>query len=317
MDKGLSCMFNKSVALPKGWLAFELNVLRRLKFKSVVLPLTGEPNLGAYLKRWETRVLANDPMRWSWTKGLAEIQNNGDRLTDEDIRVVLEDAYVPGYRLKNPALRNWFSETDSWWFDNVRQSIEKLDYPVAKAIALKIGMDVGDYVLSFTEDTRELRQPLSNIYRRLYSIEPKPVNNGQNNVCASKTINEFLAENYADLMFLRLPRAHNLSLRASLGSRAWREDWVREGADFWLDLETQQMGKLGTHVETKSQYLHLVEEVLKTAAHIDKWAVAHTEDGFISTQDLAETISRVRRVDTIFTKDFSELTGTKAVIITA
>ena len=43
------------------WLGFELNILRRLKFKSAALPLTGEPHLGNYLKRWDVRVVANDP----------------------------------------------------------------------------------------------------------------------------------------------------------------------------------------------------------------------------------------------------------------
>lgn len=310
-------MFNKSLVTPKGWLAFELNVLRRSRFKSAALPLTDKPNLGAYLKRWKVRVLANDSMQSAWTKAVAEIQNNSERLTEKDFEVILEDVYVPRYRLKNAALRNWFNETDSWWFDNLRQNIENLESPVAKALALKIGMGVGDYVLSFTEETRELRQPLSNIYRRLCSVEPKPFNNGQNNICTNKTIIDFTAESYADLMFLRLPRAHNLSLRNALGWTAWREEWLRGGDDFWPDLEAAQTGKLGAHVETKSQYLRLLEEVLKTASHIEKWTIAHTEEGFISTQDLVETISRTRRVETIFTKDFSELTGTKAVIITA
>ncbi len=120
-------------------------------------------------------------------------------------------------------------------------------------------------------------------------------------------------------MFLRLPRAHNLSLRNSLGWKAWREDWLQadDPENFWADLETAQKDKLGTHVETKFQYLHLLEEVLRRASHISQWSIAHVEDSFISTQDIVETVSRVRRVETIFTKDFSELTGTKAVIITA
>jgi hypothetical protein len=310
-------MLNKSTVTPKGWLAIELNVLRRLQFKTAALPLTGETNLGAYLKRSGTKVLANDVMQWSWTKAVADIQNNGETLDDEGLAVILEDAYVPRYRLQNAALRNWFNETDAWWFDNVRQNIEKLESPITRAIALSVGIGVGDYVLSFTEETLELRQPLSNVYKRLSSIKPHPVNNGQNNTCSNKSINEFVAENYPDLMFLRLPRAHNLSLRESLGKKAWREEWLRLNDDFWDALEAEQTGKLGTHVETKFQYLRLVEDILRTAAHIETWAIAHVEDSFISTQDIVETISRVRRVDTIFTKDFSELTGTKAVIITA
>lgn len=301
----------------QGWLAFELNVLRRLEFASAALPFTGEPNLGAYLKRRNVRVMANDLTQSAFVKAVAVIQNNGELLSDEDANVVLEDAYVPRYRLQNPALRNWFNETDAWWFDNVRQNIERLPSVFSKAIAMTIAMRAGDYLLSFTEDTRELRQPLSTVFQRLRSNFPAPVNNGQNNACHNKNVIDFIAETRTDLMFLRLPRAHNLSLRGALGWTAWQEEWLQAGDGFWTDFEATQTGRLGTHVETKNQYLRLVEELLKTAAHIEKWAITHSEDGFISTHELVEAIGRVRHVDTIFTKDFSELMGTKAVIITA
>lgn len=310
-------MLAKQTNTPKSWLAFELNILRRLKFKSAILPLTGEANLGAHLKHWNVRVLANDAARWAHTQSIAKIQNNAERLSENALSVILEDAYVPRYKLQNPALRNWFNETDAWWFDNIRQNIEKLPSQTLQAVALSIGMQTGDYVLSFTEETRELRQPLSKVYERLFSIFPAPINNGQNNTCTNKTINEFIAENYADLMFLRLPQAHNANLRNSMGLAAWLEEWISAGDEFWNEAEIKQTGQLGTHVETKFQYLRLLEAVLKTASHIQNWTIAHTEDGFITTQDIVEIIAQTRRVDTIFTKDFSELTGTKAVIITA
>jgi len=37
----------------------------------------------------------------------------------------------------------------------------------------------------------------------------------------------------------------------------------------------------------------------------------------VSTQEIVNVIAGLRRVDTIYTKDFSELTGTRAVVITA
>jgi hypothetical protein len=310
-------MFTKSNNTPKSWLAFELNVLRRLKFASAILPFTGQPHLGAYLKRWKVRVSANDLTISGWTKAVAAIQNNTEKLSDEDVNLILEDAYVPRYRLQNPVLRSWFNETDAWWFDNVRQNIERLASPVARAIALQIGMSVGDYAFSFTDETLELRQPFSVVFRRLWSILPEPVNNGQNNTCQNKTANEFISESFTDLMFLRLPAAHNQTQRARLGTEAWREEWLRGGSEFWTDLEQAQNGKLGTLIETKSQYLRLVEDALRLAKNVPVWAVAHAEDGFVSTQDIVEAISRFRRVDTIYTKDFSELTGAKAVIVTA
>jgi hypothetical protein len=310
-------MINQSHITPKGWLAFELNVLRRVKFMSAALPFTSDANLGAYLKRWNVRVLANDLTQTGWIKAVSAIQNNSEILSDDDVNLVLEEVYVPRYRLQNQALRNWFTETDSWWFDNVRQNIERLSSPVSKAIALNLALNVGDYVLSFTDETLELRQPLSNVFRRLWSAYQKPVNNGQNNTCSNRNGYEFIAENHAELMFLRLPRAHNQTQRNYLGWTAWREEFLRGGDDFWNETELKQAGRLGTLIETKSQYLRLLEETLRTASHIGLWAIAHVEDGFISTQDIVETIGKVRRVDTIFTKDFSELTGTKAVMITA
>lgn len=310
-------MPNLQSAIPKGWLAFELNVLRRLKFKSAALPFTGDPALGAYLKRWDIRVQANDLAQSSWIKAVGAIQNNTEKLSVEDVGHILDDAYVPRYRLQNIALRNWFNETDAWWFDNVRQKMDEVSTPFSRAIAQSIAMGVGDYVQSFTDETLKLRQPLSNVFRRLWINHGEPVNNGQNNTSQNKNAYDFIAETFADLMFLRLPSAHGENQRKYMGWTAWREEWIRGGDDFWADMELAQAGRIGTRIETKSQYLRLLEETLRTASHITGWAIAHIDDGFITTQDIVETISRIRRVDTIFTKDFSELTGTKAVIITA
>ncbi|MCC6328765.1 MAG: hypothetical protein IT174_09630 [Acidobacteria bacterium] len=310
-------MSKQSIFTPRTWLAFELNVLRRLEFNSVAMPFTGNPRLGTYLKRADARVLSNDRLQSSWTRALAAIQNNGERLTDEDVNLALEDVYVPGNHLRNPALRNWFSETDSWWFDNIRRNLEKLQSPFAFASAASLVMAVGDYALSFTEDTRDLRQPLSNVFRRLWMTSPEPFNNGQNNVCQNKGAEDFIAESPADLMFLRLPVAGSGGRTASPDKAVWREEWLRGGDDFWPEFEAARHGKLGAPVETKSQYLKVLSDALTIATHIKTWAIAHVEGGLVSTQEIANVISNIRRVETIYTKDFSELTGTRAVIITA
>ena len=302
---------------PKSWLAFELSVVRRLKFTSAVLPLNPTPALGAYLKRWNVRVAANDPLESSYIRSVAHILNSGDRLSSDDVNAVLEDAYVPGYRLSNPSLTTWFSETDAWWFDNVRRNIDRLQTPVARAIALSVALATGQYSLSFNEATREFRQPLSTAFRRLWSIEPAPTRNGRNNTVANKLAEEFVAESFADLLFLRLPTPHADGIRSNLGRAAWREEWLRGGSEFWPDFEASHAGKLGAATGTKSQYLRLLDEMLKRSDHIKKWAIPHVETGFISTHEVVETISKIRRVDSVFTKDFSELTGTKGVIITA
>jgi hypothetical protein len=309
-------MFIKADVVSSGWLGFELNVLRRLKFASALLPFTGEPEVGVNLKRWNVQIAANDFSQANWTKAVAAIENNTEKLSASDVDIVLEEVYVPHYRLENDSLGNWFGETDAWWFDNVRRNIEKLFTPAARAIALSIGMRVGDYVLSFDDETRELRQPLSNVFRNFWNIQPEPIDNKQINVCQNKTVIDFIAENRMDLMFLQLPLVRQKNTKNGLGKSAWREEWLRCGNQFWNDFETAQAGKLGASVETKHQYLQLVAELLQTASHIPSWVISYTENGFMSAQDLLETIGRIRRINTVFTKDFSELSGEKATIIT-
>jgi hypothetical protein len=303
-----------------GWLGFELSVLRRLKFQSVALPLAGEPNLGCYLKRWDARVSANDPAQWAWTKSQAFIENNSETLTEEDLDLLLDDAYVPRSFFRNPTLLSWFNETDAWWFDNVRGNADLLSTPYKRALALALGMAVGDYVFSFNLDTRDLRQPLSlsNVFRRLWHTLSPPVNNRRRNTSSNQGARSFLAETQdTDLLFLRLPRPTRASDSRNARVLTWREEWMRQNKSFWNEQARERGGKLDAYVETKEQYLGLIEDLLHTAAHLPLWAIEAVSDGFVSTDELVECVSDTRKIDAIYTKDFSELLGIQAVIITA
>ena len=302
-----------------GWLGFELSVLHRLKFKSVALPLAGEPGLGLYLKRWNARVAANDPAQWAWTKSQAFIENNCERLTEADLEIVLDDAYVPRNYFRNPTLLTWFNETDAWWFDNVRANAERLSSPYKRALALALGMGVGDYVFSFNLDTRDLRQPLSlsNVFRRVWHTLMPPVNNLRKNSSSNQSARSFLAETQnTELLFMRLPRPTRATDSRNARVLTWREEWIRQGKGFWSDL-SKDRNKLDAYVETKEQYLGLIEDLMHTAAHLPQWAIEAVSDGFVTTDELAECVSNTRKIDAIYTKDFSELLGIKAVIITA
>jgi len=303
-----------------GWLGFELSVLHRLKFKSVALPLAGEPGLGLYLKRWNARVAANDPAQWAWTKSQAFIENNCERLTEADLEIVLDDAYVPRNYFRNPTLLTWFNETDAWWFDNVRANAERLSSPYKRALALALGMGVGDYVFSFNLDTRDLRQPLSlsNVFRRVWHTLMPPVNNLRQNSSSNQSAKSFLAETQnTDLLFMRLPRPTRATDSRNARVLTWREEWIRQSKSFWSELSKERNSKLDAYVETKEQYLGLIEDLMHTAAHLPQWAIEAVSDGFVTTDELAECVSNTRKIDAIYTKDFSELLGIKAVIITA
>jgi len=302
-----------------GWLAFELGVLRRLKFSSVALPFTGEPDICVHLKSWNVRVAANDPMIWSCTKTFALVENNIEQLDEDDLNALLDDAYIPREQLENPALLKWFNENDAWWFDTLRFNAQRLE-PYKRALALTAGMMTGDYVLSFNEQTRNLRKPfsLSETFRRMLDCLPKPLDNSLRNKSSNQDVRNFVAErHHTDLLFLRLPVPVLQTTTAQDPIVTWREEWLRGGDDFWLDLERSREARLGSRIQSKQQYLGFVEDLLRTASHIPAWAIAHTENGFISNEELVEKISRVRKVASIYSKDFSDMLGVRASLIVA
>jgi len=309
------------VTFPNGWLAFELGVLRRLKFTSVAMPFTGEPDLGVQLKYWKVRVAANDPMLWSHTKATALIENDSERLTEVELETLLADAYMPRDQLDNPSLLKWFNEIDAWWFDNIRFNADGLITPHKRSLALTAGMLVGDYALSFNEETRGLREPLalSKVFELvLQKIMPYPFDNLLRNKSSNQDPRAFLAErHHTDLLFLRLPAAVVQSDPARGTVMGWREEWLRGGDDFWDEFERQRAGKLGSRIQSKQQYLDFVEDLLRTASHIPNWAIAYTENGFISNDELVETVSRIRKVEAVYSKDFSDLLGVRGLIVTA
>jgi hypothetical protein len=180
-------------------------------------------------------------------------------------------------------------------------------------------MMVGDYVLSFAEDTRHLREPLSlsRVFRQFAEKVAFPYDNSLRSRATNQDVRAFVAERrHTDLLFLRLPLPVQPQ-PAQHNPFAWREEWLQGGDDFWADVEKARAGKLGSRVQSKQQYLGLVEELLHTASHLPAWAIAHTENGFIPTDELVETIRRVRKVDAVYSKDFSDLLGVRAAIVTA
>ena len=285
----------------------------------MALPFTGEPNLCSQVKRWKVRVAANDPMIWAYTKATATVENYSERLSAEEVESVLEDAYVPRDRLDNPSLLGRFNETDAWWFDNVRFNAERLETPYKRALALTLGMMVGDYVRSFGDDSRHLRDPLSlsRVFKELWEAMPFPYDNSVRSRASNQDVRTFLAERrHTDLMFLRLPAPVDPHIfKQSVAG--WREEWLQGGDDFWEDMERARAGRLGSRVQSKQQYLGFIEDLLHTASHIPTWAIALTENGFITTEELVETVGQVRKVETIYSKDFSDLLGVRASIVVA
>jgi hypothetical protein len=299
------------------WLGFELSVLRRLKFASLAVPFAGQPDLEWYLKFWGKQALTNDLCQWAWWMARALVENQGERLNEEDVALVLQNAYVPQTHLHNAALSQALNDLDAVWFDNVWQNIQQLPNDAQRAMAYLHTLGVADYVFAFAGNARELRRPLSQVFLHLWRTQRKLVNNGQRNYATNQDAHAFIRNARVDLLFARFPRPQGLAgLRGTLAG--WREGFVRGHDEFWDEWQAAQRGKLGDAVIAKQHYLQLVGNFLASAKHIPKWAIAHAEDGFVSVAELGEVISQYRRIEVTYNKDFSDvLGGLNAYIIVA
>lgn len=301
------------------WLGFELSVLRRLKYQTIAIPFSGQPDLDWYLKFWGKQVLSNDICQWAWSVSRALVENQGETLTEEDVSFALSEAYVPRRRLNNQALGRLtehpqISDIDVVWFDNLWLNIQQIENEYRRALAAMHVLRTLDYAFSFDAQTIDLRRPLSEVFINLWSCQWNIINNDQANYSVNRDAHEFIRGARSDLMFARFPRPEGLAgLRH--GIVGWRETWVRGSEDAWDMLIAGQRGRLGDDVMSKEHYLQLVSNFLLRAKHIQKWAISHTEDGFISAGEMADVIRQFRKIEITYNKDFSDVVGGRNTFI--
>lgn len=310
---------NLTKTINRRWLGFELSVLRRLKFQTIAIPFAGQPDLDWYLKFWGKQVLSNDICRWAWTVSSALVENRGESLTEEDVSLALSEAYVPRRRLNNPALARLadhpqISDIDVVWFDNLWLNIQGIENEYRRALAAMHVLRTIDYVFSFDQSTAALRRPLSEVFINLWRSQGQVIDNDQANSSSNLEAHEFIRNARASLMFARFPRAEGLSALRN-GIVGWRETWVRGGDEAWDALIEGQRGRLGDDVLSKEHYLELVGNFLNRARHIQKWAISHTDDGFISAAEIADVIRQFRKVEITYNKDFSDVVGGRNTFI--
>jgi hypothetical protein len=287
----------------KSLLGFEISVLGQIDFRSIAIALAGGAKMEWYLKAWGKHILSNDPRAWASVSSRAMIESRL-QLGEETISKLLADLYVPRARLSNPRLRNWFNETDAWWMDNLRLGVEHIEDDALRAQALYIGLQTGDYALSFDESARELRRPLTTVFWRLAGrFIPGPT--GQpGSRSFNLPVDEFAAQARADLFYLNLPAAH-AEISGSESRSEWRESWINPG-----EASAQESAlKILSVPQSKQTYLAMIDRILRSAAHIRKWAIECQEAGMASAHDISELIKDHRPVRATYSKDLTEVAG--------
>jgi hypothetical protein len=248
----------------------------------------------------------------------ALIENSSETLDVDDVALILDDTAEPRFEGGNPSLWQMMSSEDAAWFDNIWLNIEQLNSERLRALAYMHALGVGDYVYSFTPATRHLRRPLSEVFTALWRGQRAIFDNAQANLAANRDAHDFINGVRADCMFVRLPGPEGIgTMREELSG--WRETWIRGTDAFWDGFISERSGRLGDNVASKDHYLELVSDFLERARHIPRWAIGHSQNGFLSAAEIGELLRQFRRrVEVTYAKDFSGMVGgTQTFIIIA
>ena len=287
----------------KELLGFQASVLRQLEFRSIAIPFWSEVRLDLYLKAWGKVIYANDPRVWAGALARAAVEA-GSALGEETIARILENVYIPGTKLANADLRKWFSETDSWWMDNLRRNIESLDDQIVRAQALTLGIQTGDYALSFTEKTLELRRPLTTVFWRLAGRALGGPAAQPHNRAFNQPAEEFMKQARADLLYLRTPSSQT-ELGGAQARSDWRETWTKGAA---VD-DSARSNRKSASPQSKQSYLASLDRLFRTATNFKRWAVECQEPGLATAQDIVELVKEYRSVKATYSKDVTEVVG--------
>jgi HD domain-containing protein len=286
----------------KTLLGFQASVLRQIEFRSIAIPSLNEARLDVYLKAWGKLIFANDPRAWGATVARATIEAT-EPLGEDIIARILEDVYVPGGRLANAELRRWFGETDAWWMDNLRRNIDRLDDQLMQAQALTLGLQTGDYALSFDDETRELRRPLTTVFWRSAGRAFSAPATLPHNRSFNQPVEEFIKHARADLLLLSAPSSQ-MDRGCAEERSEWREAWVKGASD---DADSKVKSVIPS--QSRQSYLASVDRLLRPASHFRTWAIEYQEPGLATVQDLVALIKEHRPVKATYSKDVTEVAG--------
>jgi hypothetical protein len=287
----------------KTLLGFQASVLRQVEFRSIAIPYLNEARLDWYLKAWGKQIFANDPRAWAGTVARATVEAVAE-VGEDIISRILEDVYVPRVRLANPDLRRWFGETDAWWMDNLRRNINALEDELTRAQALTIGLQTGDYALSFSEETRELRRPLTTVFWQLGGRAVAGPAGHPHNRSFNLAADDFIKHARADLLYLNLRSSRDGGAGAE-GRSEWREAWVSGSQRAEADRATTP----AILPQSRQSYLASIDRLLRPAGHFKTWAVECHEPGLATAQDIVDLIKEYRPVRATYSKDVTEVAG--------
>lgn len=289
-----------------GLMAFEIAVLRELDFRTIALPFGGDGRLGWRLKMLGRQVHTNDFRQAETCQAIALVENNGFILGAAQIDAILcaaENAAENENAPLNPGLLSRFSPTEARWFEGFRLAVLENEDRMTQALAMTLGLRLGDYWLSFDDESKPLRPSIEDAAVELSTRSNLAVDNHRSNTAACLDPRQFVVQAQADLLYAALPAFAPLD---ATRPESWREIWASGEPDVWTSLAKRQQGTFGGCFLSKSDYKTAVKAFFRRVRHFGKWAIALSDHHPIKPEELVECLSDLRPQVKTYSKDVSE-----------
>jgi hypothetical protein len=291
-----------------GLTAFEVAVLREVNFASLAIPFGGDGRLAWRLKMLGKRVFTNDIQQSKTCRAIAAAENNGltlnAALLDTLLAAAHDAAEDPDFPINGGLLR-WFAPSEARWLEGFRQAALAMPERIVQALAMSLGLRLGDYRLAFDETARELRRPLEDVAIELSPRLNLAVDNRQANAASNLDARQFVFQAQADAVYVRFPAFEALD-RAERAPEGWREVWTSGSPAIWRTITLHQRGTFGGRFLTRSDYQTAVASFLKRLDSFPQWIISASQSPAMTLEELTGHVERCRPVERTFTKDAGE-----------
>ncbi len=286
--------------------AFEVAVLRELPFKSIALPFGGNGHLGWRLKMLGKQIHTNDIRQAETCQSIALVENNGFVLGASQIDALLSaarDASEDETLDVNAGLGPWFTPTEARWMEGFRRAVLMNSDRILQALAMSLGLRLGDYWLSFDDEAKALRPSLEEAAIELSTRLNLAVDNHQTNTAACMDPRNFVVQAQADLVYVALP---GITPANPSATSSWREIWASGEPDAPARLAKQQHGTFGGRFLSRTEYKTAVKKFFNRLRHFSQWSVSMTDRHPLSPEELGDLLKEMRPVTKTYSKDVSE-----------
>ncbi len=113
------------------------DAIKDLNFKTALDAFGGTGSMAFMLKQQGKQVTYNDILKFNWYIGLALIENDSVKLTDEELRFLVSENPRLKYRtfIHDTFMDIYFTDEENQWIDRVLANIEALHNPYKKALS--------------------------------------------------------------------------------------------------------------------------------------------------------------------------------------